>query len=108
MSYIVFLSGWTKAGTRIIFIILILFSLSSSAQKIEDIALVSAPGLQTGIIILQDSTAIPLVSSRPLFSFLLDGKLYRSSDSDYNKQQNTFVQNFGNRLKTVTAAGKNV
>lgn len=106
MSYIVFSSGRTKTGTRIIFIILFLFSLSSSAQKIEDIALVSAPGLQTGIIILQDSTAIPLVNSRPLFSFILDGKLYRSSGSDYNKQQNTYIQYFGNRLKAVTAAGK--
>ena len=90
------------------FAVLLLISSSSFAQKIENIEIYETRGVQTGKIFLQDSTLLEINGGRPLFSFLLDGKFFKSSDAGSNGKNDTITRIFGRGLQVTSSSGNRV
>jgi iron(II)-dependent oxidoreductase len=86
-------------------IILFLFSSSVFSQKIDRVIIADAPGFQAAKILLQDSVLLNLNGNRPLFSFLIDGKFYKSSDTNDISQNSTHIQYFKEGLKVTSVIG---
>ncbi len=80
------------------FIILLLLPASAFSQNIINITIADASGLQAGEITLPDSTILNINGKKPLFSFLLDGKYFNSSDINAARQNGSHVQYFGKGL----------
>jgi len=107
MSYHLWLPGRSiLLRIRISFIILSLLASSAYSQRIDDIILSQTRGLGVDRIHLQDSTLLTVNGTRPLFSFLLDGKFFRSTDTDAARKNNSHVQYFTGGLKVTTVTGK--
>jgi len=74
------------------FFVFLLFSYSIYSQGLYNLGIVNNHGLRTDRIILSDSNTINLLKSKPLYSFLLNNKFYRSGDTDAVKNINQYSQ----------------
>jgi len=70
-------------------------------QTIKNIGIAGTAGLNTENITLSDSSVLDLHRSRPLFSFLLDGKFHSSADADVQWNNNICTQVFENNLNVT-------
>src|SRR4030042_141583 len=86
-------------------IIFFLLPATAFSQNISSITVADAPGLNAWKILLPDSVLININGNKPLFSFLLDGKYYASSDAGVLIENNSRVQYFGEGLKVTSAIG---
>jgi formylglycine-generating enzyme required for sulfatase activity len=63
-------------------------------QNIKNVEIAGTAGLNTENITLSDSSVLDLHRSRPLFSFLLDGKFRSSADVEVQRNGNIYNQVF--------------
>ena len=83
-------------GKAFRFLLIILLAIPSIVypQNIKNIEIAGTEGLNTENILLSDSSFLDLHRSRPLFSFLLDGKFHSSSDAEVQRNNNIYTQVF--------------
>ena len=92
-------------NTYITAFLLFIFVFSPSySQTLHNITLSGKAGLFAEKFISADSSVIVLTKPRPLFSFLLNEKQFKSSDSEPVVSENGFSQIFGNKILTRTKA----
>jgi formylglycine-generating enzyme required for sulfatase activity len=80
---------------------LLMLPFSAHSQVIHGIGITNKSGLTTESIILSDSSKLILTESRPLYTFLLDNKLYSSDEANAITGDNQYLQVFGNNLKVI-------
>lgn len=71
---------------------LIIYILPVDSQVIKNIILADNHGLHSGSLLMSDSTILRLISDRPLFSFVLNGKSYSSSDIVTTRNEGIYSQ----------------
>ena len=76
----------------------LLMPFSGYSQKLSDIGISSDSGLRANRIILSDSSTITLSAGRPLYSFMLNTKLYNSGEENVIKVNDLYTQVYGNVL----------
>jgi formylglycine-generating enzyme required for sulfatase activity len=87
-------------------LLLLLSSVSTYAQIINEIIFKPGPGLTTDSISLSDSAVLSFTAAKPFFSFVLDGKYCSSADYDAVRNNGSFLQTVNRTLKiSVTRAG---
>jgi iron(II)-dependent oxidoreductase len=85
------------------FIITFLLLSSAFSQEIADINITDAKGLNTDtILLLQDSVFLTINVNRPLFSFLMGGKYFRSSDTNVTHNGDLYIQYFRGGLNVTS------
>jgi len=88
--------------TIILFLVVLVGPVSpANPQTIRSIGIKDIPGLSAGSITLSDSSVIIFPRTRPLFSFLLNGKYYTSSDVAALSDNNVVTQAFDNKLNVT-------
>lgn len=81
---------------------LLFFSYSTIfAQGLKNIRSVSNSGLATDEVMLSDSTSIVLTSPRPLFSFLINDKLFNSNDVKAVKDNGGYSQLYNMNISVL-------
>jgi iron(II)-dependent oxidoreductase len=84
-------------------LLLFIFVFSPSySQSLNNITFSGKAGLFAEKFISTDSSVIVLTKPRPLFSFILNEKLFKSSDTEPAVSENGFSQIFGNMILTST------
>lgn len=78
----------------VIQIILVIFSSTVYSQNLTSLGIAKNNGLTVEKLILSDSSEISLLHARPLFSFLLGGKLYSSADMGVISSVKAYLQTF--------------
>jgi formylglycine-generating enzyme required for sulfatase activity len=84
----------TGKAFRFLFIILMVIPSLVYPQNIKNVEIAGTAGLNTENITLSDSSVLDLHRSRPLFSFLLDGKFRSSADVEVQRNGNIYNQVF--------------
>jgi iron(II)-dependent oxidoreductase len=84
----------TGKAFRFLFVVLMIIPSLAYPQKIKNVEIAGTAGLNTENIILSDSSVLDLHRSRPLFSFLLDGKFRSSADVEVQRNGNIYNQVF--------------
>ncbi len=84
----------------LILILLLLVSISQGAypQKLKNVVIASTFGLAADQIVLTDSSSVIMAKSRPLFSFLLNGKAFNSTMVNTEKEGDRYSQSYENGL----------
>jgi gamma-glutamyl hercynylcysteine S-oxide synthase len=85
----------------LLFVALIIFSYSGYSQELKTISISDKTGLNTDLLKMSDSTTIMLTKSKPLYSFLLNNKLYNSGEIKSIKSGGSYSQIFENNLKVT-------
>jgi GH43 family beta-xylosidase len=79
------------------------FSYSANSQTLYKVGISGTTGLTTDNIVLTDSYKIALTVNRPLFTFLLNNKLYNSGENSFQISGNQFLQVYDSGLYTTLA-----
>jgi iron(II)-dependent oxidoreductase len=82
-------------------VVLILSSLSVYSQKLSNLLISDSQGLITENLVLSDSTKIILSAGKPLYSFLLNEKLFNSGEAEAIKTGDQYLQLFENILRVT-------
>jgi hypothetical protein len=82
-------------------VVLILTSFSGYSQVLDNVVIANNNGLITNSIVLSDSSTIIMPVSKPLYSFLINGKLYNSGEADAEKTDDRYSQIFNNILRVT-------
>ena len=93
------ISGVTFIAAALLFTFV--FS-SSYAQKLQNVTISSKTGLNAEKLISEDSSVISLLKPRPLFSFIINEKQFKSSEAESVVSENGFQQIFDNRVQTTS------
>jgi gamma-glutamyl hercynylcysteine S-oxide synthase len=91
-------------STWLLNFVLLLMSLPGSSQALNNVKIAKGAGLIADTIVLTDSSSIILVRSKPLYSFLLNDKLYNSGEVKAVKIDGNYVQTFENHLEVIFKA----
>jgi iron(II)-dependent oxidoreductase len=94
------LRNYAKTMLSLIIAILIL-SNTADSQNISNVGITVKNGLSAENILLPDSSLISFGKPRPLFTFLLNDKLYNSEESEAVKSDNQYTQVFSSYLHTA-------
>ena len=87
----------------------LLFPFSVYCQSLNDIRIDSNAGLSVDMVTLSDSNSIMFRHSKPLYSFMLNNKLFNSRDTRPLKNDVIYSQVFDNKLNvTYTISGQYV
>jgi gamma-glutamyl hercynylcysteine S-oxide synthase len=82
--------------------VFLVISTSAVGQKLNNIIISGKGGLYAQKIISDDSSVIILAKPKPLFSFLLNEKQFKSSDAEPYLSGNIYNQVFENKISTRT------
>jgi iron(II)-dependent oxidoreductase len=77
-------------------------STNAYSQKLQTITLSTKTGLSAEKIVSADSSVTILAKPRPLFSFLVDEKQFKSTDAEPVISENVFTQDFDNKILSST------
>jgi len=80
---------------------LLFIPLSGYSQVLYDIGIGKDSGLSSDRIILSDSSSIYLSESKPLYSFILNNRLYNSGEVKVLRTGERFVQTFNDNLSVT-------
>lgn len=81
--------------------VLLLSSYSGYSQALHNVGIANKSGLNTDNLALSDSSVIILPKSKPLYSFLLNNKLYNSGEVDAIKTGGQYSQIFENDTRVT-------
>jgi iron(II)-dependent oxidoreductase len=93
------LQGITFRTLRRFFPVFLFITIPAHSQTILNAGIDKTSGLSVTNFTVSDNRIISLSSPRPLFSFLLDDKLYSSADTDATGEADVFEQVFANKMK---------
>jgi Uncharacterized conserved protein len=84
---------------------------AADAQALKMVNISGNEGLRARGFLLSDSTVLNLTQEKPLFSFMLDGKTYTTSDITASLENGSYFLSAGNKMKiqfshTVQASGE--
>ena len=82
-------------------VVLIISSFPGYSQALHNVGIANEPGLITDTVVLSDSSAIIFSKSKPLYSFLLNNKLFNSGEVDAIKTGDQYSQIFENFLRVT-------
>jgi formylglycine-generating enzyme required for sulfatase activity len=82
----------------LLFLGLILFPGTSHSQTLHNVGVNYYPGLRVENIVLSDSSKIALPNVKPLYTFLLNNRIYSSDAILANFSLDEYLQNFENNL----------
>lgn len=88
-------------STRLLILLFIFIPFSGYSQVLFNVGLAKDPGLNTDRIILSDSSTIMLPVNKPLFSFLLNSRLYNSREVEAIKTNNIYTQLYDNKISVT-------
>ena len=88
-----------KAG--LLTLVLFLFSWSVYSQLLQSIVITHTQGLNMDQVVLSDNDTVTLIRSRPLFSFLLNNKLYKSGVNEVVSDLDNYSQIFDDIIKVT-------
>ena len=87
-------------GLRGFFTVILIFINSiSSAQQLSEIQIAYSHGLTMNSVLMTDSSVLVINRSRPIYSFLLNGKPKNSSGLNVAKSENKYTQIYDNGLQ---------
>jgi iron(II)-dependent oxidoreductase len=81
-----------------LFLLNLIHSSSIYSQKLNDISLSGKEGLYVEKLVFTDRSVSMLSKSRPLYSFLLNEKQYKSTEAEAVFSDNCFVQSFDKKV----------
>jgi gamma-glutamyl hercynylcysteine S-oxide synthase len=85
-----------------IFLMILLFSYPAYSQKLTNISISGKAGLCVEKLIFSDSSVLILPKSRPLYSFLLNEKPFKTTDTEAIISENGFIQDYNKKLLVIT------
>ncbi len=88
---------------KIVFILILVFTTSSYSvysQGVFNVGIEGKKGLSAASIILPDSSTVIFGQGHPLFTFLLNEKLYNSAETEALKSADQYIQVFNGNLQT--------
>ena len=98
-----------KRSSFLLTLVVLLFPFSMYCQSLKDIGIDSNTGLSVDRVTLSDSNSIIFRHSKPLFSFMLNNKLFNSHETRALKINGVYSQVFENKLNvTYTISGQYV
>lgn len=77
------------------------------SQTVQKINVSAGRGLRTDVLMLNDSTLLNMNETRALFSFVLNGKLFNSSDAETIVRNGSYDQIFSNGFKVTYSSENN-
>jgi gamma-glutamyl hercynylcysteine S-oxide synthase len=86
------------------FLMILLKSFSAFPQKLNNISISGKAGLSSEKLIFSDSSVIMLPKSRPLFSFLLNEKQSKATDTEAIISENGYIQDFNKKVLVRTGS----
>ena len=89
-------------STRLLILVSIFIPFSGYSQVLYNVGLAKDPGLKTDRIVLSDSSIIMLPVNKPLFSFLLNSRLYNSGEVEAIKTNDIFTQLYDNIINVTS------
>ena len=89
-------------STRLLILVSIFIPFSVYSQVLYNVGLAKDPGLKTDRIVLSDSSIIMLPVNKPLFSFLLNSRLYNSGEVEAIKTNDIFTQLYDNIINVTS------
>ena len=72
-----------------------------NSQVLHNVVIANSVGLAADQIVLSDSSSVVMASSRPLFSFRMNGKLFNSSMVNAEKEDERYTQSYENGLRVT-------
>ena len=85
---------------------LLLMQFSSYSQVLCTVGLGTDRGLHSDRVVLSDSSSIVLSESKPLYSFLLNDRLYNSGEVEAVKTNDQYIQTFENITVTFVSSDR--
>jgi iron(II)-dependent oxidoreductase len=85
----------------LLIVVFLLASFSGYSQILQNFGISNMAGLNTDHIVLSDSSTIMLPKSRPLYSFLLNNRLFNSGEANVVTTGKQFSQTFENDLNAT-------
>jgi formylglycine-generating enzyme required for sulfatase activity len=87
-------------ATFFLILALITFSYSVNSQVITSIGFEDKKGLSAGSLVFDDSSTMVFAQPHPVFTFLLNEKLYSSAETDVLKSAGQYIQVYNGYLQT--------